>query len=173
MATTPILGIYYPLDTTTLASKGAHVAIQDFATAIDNGWGAWTNWTPVVNQGATTNIAKTVNRARYKERGKTVKFEFRLTMTGTGTANEKVTLTTPPATCVDSGILPIGFGGILDSSVPTSWPAPLLLDNASATTWVYGGVGDLLGDNGGVGTNFVAALAANDVLWGAGFFERT
>jgi hypothetical protein len=173
MATTPNLGIYYPIDTDTLAGKSVQQAIQDQANAIDAPWGAWTGWTPVLNQGATSNIAKTVDRARYKQRGKLIKFEFRLTVTGTGTANAAVTLTTPPANAVANGYDLIGFGGILDSSVPTSWPAPLMLNTGSASTWVFAGVGDLLGANGGVGTNFIAALAANDVVWGSGWFERT
>ena len=67
---------------------------------------AWTSYTPQIDQGATTNIAKTVNYARYLKVGRLAIVQFRLDVTGTGTAGSNVTVTLP------SAVVPVGSSGL-------------------------------------------------------------
>lgn len=57
--------------------------------------GAPDTWTPQVDQGATTNIAKTIESARYDVCGRWVKGFASLAITGTGTAGSPITCTLP------------------------------------------------------------------------------
>ncbi len=61
------------------------------------GWAgpAWTGWTPQLDQGVTTNIAKGVTYAKYARVGRTIFFNLRLDITGVGTAGSAITFTLP------------------------------------------------------------------------------
>jgi hypothetical protein len=168
-ATTPILALEYPIDTDAPGTLGVHTAIQNLAEDFDAKWGQFTTWTPQVDQGATTNIAKTVNVARYKEIGKFVEFEMRLAITGTGTASAKVTFTLPVA-AKWTGNMNVGWGGILDSSVPTDFQRVGALDTGSATKVGFRASSptSFLG-----ASSFTAALASGDIIYCVGFYERT
>lgn len=65
---------------------------------------AWTSYTPQIDQGATTNITKTVSYARYLKVGRLAIVQFRLDVTGSGTAGSAVTVTLP------SAVVPVGAG---------------------------------------------------------------
>ena len=58
-------------------------------------WGQWTDYTPTIAQGVTTDIAKTVNRARWMRVGRKVKVEVHVTMTAAGTAGDPITISAP------------------------------------------------------------------------------
>lgn len=74
--------------------------------------GQWNSYTPQVDQGATTNIAKTVTYARYIQFGKLVIYQANMSFTGPGTAGQPITMTVPIA----AASLPfVGSGGIYDS----------------------------------------------------------
>ena len=57
--------------------------------------GAWTDYTPTLAQGATGNISKTIQYARYLQIGKLVVVTVRLDITGAGTANNGITVSLP------------------------------------------------------------------------------
>lgn len=62
----------------------------------------WTAFTPQADQGATTNIAKTVTYSKYSRHGQTIHWSCRISFTGSGTAGSNLTLTLPVAS-VDGG----------------------------------------------------------------------
>lgn len=69
------------------------VALGDLAPALG---GAWiTTFDPTVDQGATTDIAHTVNWSHYVQIGKTVHWTFRLAMTAGGTAGSEFNIDLP------------------------------------------------------------------------------
>lgn len=162
--TTPILGLRYPIDTDNPGTLGVHTAIQHMAEDLDQYFGAWTGWTPTIGQGATSNIAKTVNNARFRAQGKLCEFQFKCSMTGTGTAAAKVTVSAP-ATARAAVLVPVGFGKLFDTSAGSSFDEMMWLDT-SATAMIYRTGAGSLGAAG-----FTAALASGDVLEGAGFLE--
>lgn len=75
--------------------------------------------TPQVDQGATTNIAKTVNFSQYQIFGNVCFWTFSLAFTAAGTAGTQFTLTTPVTmSTTNTGL---GGGRFLDASVPTGY----------------------------------------------------
>lgn len=72
-------------------------------------------WTPQIDQGGTTNIAKTVNYASYVKIGKQVSFICRLALTAGGTAGAEVTVTLP-FTAETAVNIPIGAAYVYDTS---------------------------------------------------------
>ena len=73
------------------------VATNDLidANLLNAVYGAWNAYTPTVSQGATTDIAKTVTYAKYRQAGKTVDGQVSLVVTGSGTAGFAVQVTLP------------------------------------------------------------------------------
>ena len=76
--------------------------------------GAWNSYTPTVDQGASTNIAKTVNYAKYLQFGKLVICQVSLSMTGAGTSGAWISVTLP-ATAATSALI-VGSGRYVDTS---------------------------------------------------------
>lgn len=167
MATTNVLALRFPKDSDTSASKTFETAVADLANDIDAFAGAWTTITPTVNQGASTNIAKTVNIARHRTIGKWLEWEMQLSITGTGTASGLITVTGFPAP-KNAGYSLIGQGGIRDTSVPTKFSSPILYDSGSTTAWIWAASDG----NGKMGSSrFTAAFASGDLIYGSGWYE--
>lgn len=75
-------------------------AIEEFLeNDVINGW---QDWTPQVDQGATTNITKTITYARYKIIGDSYQAQCILSVTGTGTTNNNITISLPFTTFEDN-----------------------------------------------------------------------
>lgn len=66
--------------------------------------GGWTSYTPTFAQGASTNIAKTVNYAKSVKQGRLVTGTVKVSSTATGTAGSGVTISAP-YTAATSGIV--------------------------------------------------------------------
>lgn len=121
--TTPNNGWTVP--TSTDYVKDGATAIETLGDAIDASVGtgllAWTSYTPILSQGTSTNISKTVVYAKYAKLGKIVHANVRLQSTGTGQAGQAV-IVSLPVTAASSGI-PAGNGGIFDATVNnyTGW----------------------------------------------------
>jgi len=77
-------------------------------------------WTPRVDQGATTNIAKTVTRANYWRFGSLCFFELELAMTAAGTAGSGIDVSLPLAGA-SPGMF-VGWGRYLDDSASDHYP---------------------------------------------------
>jgi hypothetical protein len=116
-------------------------------------------WTPTIGQGATTNIAKTVNEARYVLNQGWLTGAFHVQMTGTGTASNAVTATLPAAVGY-AGSVAIGHGYFVDSSSGIIYPVIAYRSGTSTATMLRSaaeGTAPFLGSNG-----FTAALASGD-----------
>lgn len=77
---------------------------------------AWTSYTPTLSQGASTNIAKTVNYAKYVAAGKLIIVSVKVSATAAGTAGSAIKLTLP-VTAATTDFL--GTGLYFDSGTAT------------------------------------------------------
>lgn len=131
---------------------------------------AWTSYTPVVSQGVTTNIAKSVFFASYYRWGpnnKTCTFGINLTMTGAGTAGSIITVSLPVASQMGVNFS-VGFGAVTDVSGPTRYPSSVELSGATQGEIVF--TGDTSG-NSQIGQQPSFALAAGDTLQAQGTYQ--
>jgi hypothetical protein len=78
----------------TLAS--AAITSPNFSyMASPQGFPQWFNCVPILSQGASSNIAKTVNLAYFAMKGREVTFHFNFNITGTGTAGSNIAVSLP------------------------------------------------------------------------------
>lgn len=125
----------------------------------------WASYTPTVSQGASTNIAKTVNYSKYTYCGaRAITWNFKLTLTAGGTAGSAATVTLP-ATSADAASI-VGAGAIYDASTATKYSG--IWQGPSTTTAVFGG--DWAGTSAWGATPNLA-LATNDEFVGSITFE--
>jgi hypothetical protein len=133
--------------------------------------GGWQSYTPGIDQGATTNIAKTVVYAKFSQFGKTMHLRVNLSLTAAGTANSAVTvfLPTPAASFVGNDV--IGQGFIHDASSGTpNIPCVVILASAGAVYFIDStqATNVVLGQTGSA---FAAALASGDTVTFSATFE--
>ena len=86
----------------------------------------WVSYTPQVDQGASVNIAKTVNYAKYLRVGNLVMVQLNLTFTAGGTGGSAVTITLPSGLTATNG-LQIGNGMIYDASAASGYHASVYI----------------------------------------------
>ena len=125
--------------------------------------GAWTSYTPSLQQGG--NVSKTVTYARYFKLGRFVTAEVSLAVTGSGTSSTAVEVGLP-VTAATSNII-VGTFYLSDVSTSTVHLGAAVLAN----TGEVAGIGT--GTNGnpfGVAT-FTAALASGDAVFMAVTYE--
>jgi len=80
---------------------------------------ATNSYTPQLDQGATTNIAKTMNYSQWQQYGNMALWHFTGSISAAGTAGSQVTLTTPVTlTSQQPGL---GVGMIYDASTTTRY----------------------------------------------------
>ena len=148
------------------AWTGATLTETDINTYLTHEGGAWTTWTPTVQQGAAVTV--TVGHATYFRAGRLIIASYRLSVTSSGTAGQGVGVSLPANAARTSG--PIGSGGVFDSSA----------------NLVYAGIAELNAVNNqlvftatGVGVSpsplgvagFTAAVASGDVISGTLMYE--
>lgn len=118
--------VIYETDTTRFqAYEAAWIQFGGLTSA------AFNSHTPQLDQGASTNIAKTVNYSKYQRIGNLCWWSFNVSVTGSGTAGSIVTLTTPVT--MDSTVAPVGAGRLFDSSTGIAYSGTWF---ASSTTTV-------------------------------------
>jgi hypothetical protein len=129
------------------------------------GTGGWTSYTPQIDQGVSTNIAKTTNYAKWM-RGprRTITCNFYLTLTAGGTAGSNVTVTLPVTAASSSAA--IGGGQIFDNSTSTRYAGSWVAVSTTQLTLVHDGGG---GSGWGVLPNL--AIASSDQLQGTIVYE--
>lgn len=77
--------------------------------------GAWNSYTPQIDQGASTNIGKTIGYAKYVRVGKFVRVQAQLALTGAGTSGSEITVTLPVARAYSgSSFHVVGNGMVAD-----------------------------------------------------------
>ena len=129
--------------------------------------GAWTTYSPTLGQpGAVTYTA---TYARYQKIGRMVTVSVFLTVTGTGNAATKVTVSLP-FTAVQAGNMVVGSGMIVEASPAATLPGIALLD--STTTAAMGPSNATTGNYLGV-VQFVNALASGDIVTMTFTYEAT
>lgn len=138
--------------------------VRDQMTEVAPIMNAWTTFTPTVAQGGTTNIAKTVTYSKYVRVGKFVFWQFRLDMTGAGTAANAVTISLPvnPAT---SSVVGFGNGQISDASTSIGYHGMWI----NISNLLY-----FIGDWSGVntwGSSPNIAIASSDSIYGSVYYE--
>lgn len=142
--------------------KGTSASVKARLDLLESG--AWTSYTPQVDQG-TTNISKTVNYGKYTRLGRTITFNFTLTMVNAGTSGQPVQISIPVSASAATAIT--GSGIIFDTSTSTSYAGVF---NAS----LAGGPVTLRGDwsgTGSWGSQPVLALASGDTIYGSITYE--
>jgi hypothetical protein len=155
--TAPVAGmVAVTTDTNTVWTYSGTAWVQ----AAQNG--AWTTWTPAITQSGA--VSSTVTAAVYGRWGRMIVGHFRLSVTGTGTAANAVTVSLP-VTSARSGVN-VGSGNVYDTSVGSNYTGHVSLNSTTTFQFEPQGLGvtpSVLGVGG-----FTAALAAGDVV--AGFF---
>lgn len=158
-----------------LSAQAAKIAaLQNYQAGLDT----VSTWVPIVAQGATNNIAKTIRMANYTLIGSWVLYDFYLEMTGAGTANNKITVTLPVNVKDEGGAYAesIGVGWIYSSA--HFWGDHWRCEGATGATrnqiacWSHkdGGTVDDVAI-GATGASTTAAIVAGTVLQGSGWYR--
>lgn len=158
-----------PTNRTTANTPAEHVADHNTLHTQHNllESAGWATYTPAITQSG--DVTKTVTYARWVQLGKTVHVVVTLAVTGTGSANNRVTVSLPVTAhaSLTGGVATIGSGRIFDSSagvvyrgVPVCQSTTTVRIEATGHT-TTGIAGDGLG---AVGTPFTAALASGDIV---------
>lgn len=134
--------------------------------------GAWATYTPTLTQSGT--VTATVDRAVWTRIGKTIHFMVALSVTGTGTANNAVTVSLPATAATSLRSIP-GGGYIGDVSATTNFPGIAFLQTTTTVVLFnsFTTTSSLQYALGGTGSGFTAALANGDVVQISGTYEST
>lgn len=128
---------------------------------------AWQNWTPAVNQGGSTSVSVTIDRAKYCVLGKTVFIVADLTVTSTGTAAYIEVTGLPVVPAYGSFQMAIGSFAIRDDSAPNNYAGAVIMPNTSVLRFrVNNSTGN------GLGQNPALTLAADDTIGFTASYEK-
>jgi hypothetical protein len=137
---------------------GDVVTAADTNTYLSGEGGAWTAWTPTVTQLGAVSV--TVTSAVYGRWGRMIVGHLRLSVTGTGTAANAVTVSLPVTSARAS--VPVGSGGVYDVSATLNYTGNVSLSSTTAFVFEPQGLGVSANPIGVAG--FTAALAAGDII---------
>jgi hypothetical protein len=126
----------------------------------------WVDYVPTLTQLGT--VAATINYSRYIKLGRMVTWTFRLTVTGTGTTNNRISLTLPFAAVGFANLQ--GTGSVYDNSTTTNYVC-VVTSAAGAATAVTFETNGVSSDGWGVAPNL--ALTSPDVVRGTITYEAT
>ena len=153
--TAPVAGmVCVTTDTNTVWTYSGSAWVQ----SVPNG--AWTTWTPTLQQAGV--VTATVTHAVYGRWGRLIIATYRLTVTGAGTANNAVQVILPVTAARAQGSL--GVGTIFDASVGLIYTGSAVLTSTTAQQFEGHGGGVSVNSLGATGSYFTAALAAGDVV---------
>jgi 3',5'-cyclic AMP phosphodiesterase CpdA len=127
--------------------------------------GALLAHTPQLDQGASTNIAKTVTYSKYKRIGREVTWTFQVDITASGSAGSAMTLTLP-VTAATSGLV-VGNIEFYDTSTTTHNFGGAYLSSTTLLT----GMNDSTALDSRFGVFPSVALASGDILRGIATYE--
>lgn len=123
-------------------------------------YGTTSSYTPQVDQGASTNIAKSITEARYLQTGRVLDVWTVLSMSASGTANSDVTVTLPVAHSGHTVNTTPGVGFVFDGSTGTHYACAMRFTSSTAVAFMT----DLAVTNGHWGKSPNLAIATTDVL---------
>lgn len=127
----------------------------------------WLTWTPVVSQGVSTNIAKTIDKASYKLIGDLLEYALRLAFTATGTAGSAIIFTLP-FTPKYLNYFFNGYGNYRDTGTASY---DIFIFNNNSTNQCIFNATSVTAESAAVGTNPNIAVASTDTFLGQGFLE--
>jgi len=140
------------------AWTGATLTESDINTYLMGEGGAWTTWTPTVTQLGAVSV--TVTSAVYGRWGRMIVGHLRLSVTGTGTASNAVTVSLPVTSARTA--VPVGSGGVYDLSAVLNYTGHVSLNTTTTFQFEPQGLGVSPNPIGVAG--FTAALAAGDII---------
>lgn len=153
--TAPVAGmVCVTTDTNTVWTYSGSAWVQ----SVQNG--AWTAWTPTLQQAGV--VSATVTHAVYARWGRLIIVNFRLSVTGTGAATNAVQVSLPVTSARATSI--IGTGVVYDASVGLSYTGNVALTSTTALQFEGQGQGVSPSTLGATGSAFTAALATGDVI---------
>ena len=129
------------------------------------------SWNPTIAQGATNNISKSSVRAFYMPVGKFVHGYFEVIISGTGTANQRVTISLPvsPKTSGFNAFTTIGTCTLYNASNAYAYPGFIdFYGNLTLSQGPYVNGTQYLGIN-----SFGEALNSGDYIGGSFTYEST
>jgi hypothetical protein len=126
---------------------------------------AWQTFSPVVSQGVSTNISKTVDYSSYSRSANTCSWNCLLSLTGTGTTANSITLSLPIAAAVPQYAV-IGTALIKRSS--TQYVLAAVISDSESTKVAFQS-----NAAGLAGVDPVFALAPDDVISISATYEVT
>jgi hypothetical protein len=148
------------------AWNGATLTESDINTYLMGEGGAWSTWSPTLTQSGT--VTATTNTAAFGRWGRLIVAVFRLTVTGTGTASNAVTVSLPVTAARTNDY--VGAGAIYDNSATLNYGANIALN--SSTTVAFNAQANQSGPDVRLGVaQFTAALAVNDIVSGFVVYE--
>lgn len=145
---------------------GDVLTASDVNTYLAGEGGAWTTYTPTLTQSGA--VTKTVTYARYARFGRLIVFIVRLDVTGTGSANNAITISLPVTASVADVTIP-GGGFVRDNSATTNYPGVSYLASTTTVSLI-----PTASNTNGVSigqAEMTAALANTDVVEMAGVYE--
>jgi hypothetical protein len=140
--------------------NGAALTESDINLYLTGEGGAWTTWTPTLQQAGV--VTATVNHAVFGRWGRLIMASFRLTATGAGSANIAVQVSLPVTAARAVGSL--GSGVIFDLSAGLLYSGTPILASTTGLQFEGHGAGVSPNSLGSTGSYFTAALAAGDVV---------
>jgi len=148
------------------AWDGIVLTETDINTYLAGEGGAWSAWTPAVTQSGSVTVTNT--RSQYARYGRTIHFQCDLSVTGSGTGTNGITVSLPVTAAASSGIY-IGVGVLFDTSTSTAFPAIAGLASSSTMLLLSTSIDSSGGGLGAVG--FTAGLASGDTIRISGTYE--
>jgi hypothetical protein len=124
------------------------------------GNGQWTSFTPTLTQSGSVGFS--ANYSRYYKIGRLVHYDAFLTVSGTGTTNNAVTVSLPVTAANVAG--GHGSGYITDASTGLSHPGIVRLSSTSAMALLGSTAATTNVNVGQTGTDFDAAIATGDFV---------
>jgi hypothetical protein len=118
----------------------------------------WASYTPTLTQGGS--VSKTVTYAKYKKEGRTVTVNVLLTVTGSGSANNRIDVGLPESSAT-IGALVVGMFRLWNNSAPNNFVGACAFASTSSVACVTNNNSKYLGQSGAA---FALALAAGDLI---------
>lgn len=140
-----------------------NAALDYLASLIDDS--APTSFTPQIDQGASTNIAKTLSYSKYKVIGKRAFWEARIQFTAAGTAGSALTIATLPVAIEanTSGRISFGYAIYFDQSTTIRYSCGIALGVSGQSKFhIIWGEDQTATNSWGADPNI--AIASGDVL---------
>jgi hypothetical protein len=150
------------------AWDGAALTESDINTYLMGEGGAWTSWTPTVTQSGSVTVTNT--RSRYARYGRTIVASFDLTVTGSGSANNAITVSLP-VTAAAAGVVPVGTARLVDTGTSTTFGAICVLATTT-TIWLnQTSTNSTTTILGSTSSENATALASGDIIAGTVTYE--